>query len=224
MEHSKAKLNLAEKPREDNLWILTEERPKKEVISQIIDKMKQDKDLKVKFDGIKIQPILKNNKFSFVYQVLGIAIDSIKNIFVKIVSGGGSFVDFLIFIQEKEPDESSIPLYAVEETKTSDVESRNTGIYQRSSKFVYVDLYYPNTKKIMLYNIKIKSDKKPTETNIFGTRMLMTLDVEILGKKPDNSIFKKFESIDELINFKNNMRGAPKGNVPILIKKSADRK
>ncbi len=35
---------------------------------------------------------------------------------------------------------------AIEETKTSDDESRNTGVYQRGSKFVYITPYYQNVK------------------------------------------------------------------------------
>ena len=75
----------------------------------------------------------------------------------------------------------------------------------------------------MLYNIRVTDNKNPTETNIFGTRMLITLGVEILGKILNPQIFKKFESIEEFIQFKDNMRSAPKGNVPILIKKYEDK-
>lgn len=209
--------------RNQNLWILTEERPKKEVIELIIRKLVEDKKLKANFDRIKIKPIIKDGKFLFTYQILGINIESINNIFMKIVSGKSSFVDFLIFIQELEPDTNSIPPYVIEETKTTDAESRNTGVYQRCSKFVYSDFYYPNCKKIMLYNIKVKTSKAPTETNIFGTRMLMTLGVEILGKTLDKNVFKNFNSVDELIDFKNRMSAPPTGNVPILIKKLNDR-
>jgi hypothetical protein len=42
-----------------------------------------------------------------------------------------------------------------EETKIDDQESRNTGVYQRCSKFVFIKNYYSNTKLIMLYNLKI---------------------------------------------------------------------
>src|SRR5690606_23483381 len=63
----------------------------------------------------------------------------------------------------------------------------------------------------------------PTETYIFGTKLLLTLGVEILGKKLDGKIFTPFKSIDEIINFKSNMRKAPKGNVPILLTKSKDK-
>lgn len=206
-----------------NLWILTEERPKKMVIEQIIRKFGDDKKLKVDISNVRIMPIIKDKKFSFMHKVLGVTIESIDNIFMKIVSGKSSFVDFLVFIQESEPNKDSIPIYAIEETKTSDVESRNTGVYQRCSKFVFVDFYYPNCKKIMLYNIQIKSKHRPTETNIFGTRMLMTIGVEILGKNLDKNLFKPFSSISELIDFKNNMRAPPTGNVPIQIKKFNDR-
>ena len=72
----------------------------------------------------------------------------------------------------------------------------------------------------MLYALQIKQKVKPTKTYIFGTRLLMTLGVEILGKTLDADIFKPFTSIDEIIAFKASIRKAPKGNVPILLFKS----
>jgi hypothetical protein len=206
-----------------NVWILTEERPKKPVIEMIMRRLAQDRGLEVEVDKVKVLPIIKNGTFSFVYKVLGISVESIKETYLKIVSGASSFVDFLVFLQENEPDQVSEPLYAIEETKTSDIESRNTGVYQRCSKFVFVDFYYPHCKKIMLYNIQIEDEHSPTDTNIFGTRMLMTIGVEIMGKELDASVFKPFRSIDELINFKDHMRKAPAGNVEIQIRKSDHR-
>ena len=206
-----------------NLWILTEERPKKKVINQIISKICKDKKIKYKINDIKFNPLFENNKFSFIYSIEGIIIDGFERILIKIVSGRSSFVDFLVYFSNELPRPENKPEYAIEETKTSDKESRNTGVYQRCSKFVYVNLHYPNCKKIMLYNIRVTDNKNPTETNIFGTRMLITLGVEILGKILNPQIFKKFESIEEFIQFKDNMRSAPKGNVPILIKKYEDK-
>ena len=75
----------------------------------------------------------------------------------------------------------------------------------------------------MLYNLQIEQKEKPTETHIFGTRLLLTLGVEILDKKLDKDIFIPFEKIDEVIDFKNNMRQPPKGNVPILLNKQKDK-
>ena len=129
----------------------------------------------------------------------------------------------MIFYQENEPTSEDVPIYAIEETKTDDKESRNTGVYQRCSKFVFIENYYPQTKKIMLYNLQIEQKEKPTETYIFGTKLLLTLGVEILGKNLDENIFTPFKTIDEIIDFKKNMRKAPAGNVPISIKKSKDK-
>jgi hypothetical protein len=75
----------------------------------------------------------------------------------------------------------------------------------------------------MLYNLQVTQKVKPTETYIFGTRLLLTLGVEILGKKLDDTIFVPFTSIDEIIDFKAKMRKAPKGNVGILLTKFIDK-
>lgn len=202
-----------------NLWILTEERPKRDVIARILLKFTNDKNFACFIDTIRILPILKNGQFTFLYEVVGFCCNKIDKVFLKLVSGYSSFVDFLVFYQKEEPTNKDIPLYAIEETKTDDKESRNTGVYQRASKFIFVEYYYQNIKKIMLYNLKVEQKKAPTKTYIFGTRLLLTLGVEILGKELDTNIFTPFKSIDEIIEFKKNMRNAPKGNVPILIKK-----
>ena len=74
----------------------------------------------------------------------------------------------------------------------------------------------------MLYALQVGQKAEPTETYVFGTRMLMTLGVEILGKVLDPKVFKPFTSIDELIRAKASMRKAPAGNVPISIIKVND--
>ncbi|WP_103605220.1 hypothetical protein [Campylobacter concisus] len=205
-----------------NLWILTEERPKREVLFNIIKKFADDN--KISFfveQNLFIVPILNiNGDFSFGYKILGIHSAVIKNVFLFVVSGNSSFTDFLIFYQDNMPNpQRDIPLYAIEETKTSDYESRNTGVFQRASKFVFIDLYYKEIEKIMLYSIRIGQDKEPTQTNIFGSKCLATLGVQILGKSLDDYTMSPFTNIDELIEFKNSMSLPPKGNTPILIKK-----
>jgi len=204
----------------NNLWFLTEERPKKEVLATIFQKFAKDYGIAVFIDTIRIFPILENKKFMFRYEVTGFRCNKVNRVFVITVSGNSSFTDFLIFYQQHQPTQNDEPIYAIEETKTDDKESRNTGVYQRCSKFVFVDNYFPNAKKIMLYNLQIKQKETPTETYIFGTKLLLTLGVEILGKKLDSKIFTPFKSIDEIIEFKDNMRKAPKGNVPILLTKT----
>lgn len=203
------------------LWILTEERPKKNVLRVILEKYCSDNRSQISFANLIIKPSIVSNRFTFTYAVSGFSSPLIQELTIKLVSGNQSFVDFLVFAQDSEPNETSTPIYAIEETKTTDEESRNTGVYQRGSKFVYIDLYYPQVKKIMLYNYQVPhSADHSTDTNIFGTRMLLTLGVEIIGRRLDPNIFKPFSSIDELISFKNNMCRPPRGNTPILINKT----
>jgi uncharacterized protein YfkK (UPF0435 family) len=204
-----------------NLWILTEERPKKEVIEVIFQKYLKDNNISGFIDYIRILPVLDNdNSFSFVYEITGIKTPKIHNIYIKIISGTSSFVDYLVFESINEPNENDIPLYAIEETKTDDKESRNTGVYQRCSKFVYVNFFYSNISKIMLYNLQIEQKDEATLTYIFGTKMLKTLGVEILGKKwIDNKKYDAFNTIDELIQLKNSMSPTQNGVTVRLIKK-----
>lgn len=206
-----------------NLWILTEERPKREVIATILYKFSKDNNIPCFIDTIRILPILdKDRKFSFLYEIVGFRSNTINKILLKIVSGYSSFVDFLLFYQDDEPKENDTPLYAIEETKTDDAESRNTGVYQRCSKFVYLDYYYPKIRKVMLYNLRIPQKTTATDTYVFGTKCLLTLDVEILGKKLEGKIFCPFRNVDELVQSKSKMRKAPEGNIPITIIKEKD--
>jgi hypothetical protein len=202
-----------------NLWYLTEERPKKEVLQTIFEKFAEDHDFEVSIETIRIIPILAESKFTFTYEVTGLVCSQVNRVFIKTISGNSSFTDFLIFYQDHEPTLSDEPVYAIEETKTDDHESRNTGVYQRCTKFVFIENYYPGVRKIMLYNIQVGKKKSIPSTIIFGTKLLKTLDVEILGKNVDDIIFNKFQSIDEVIDFKAKMKKAPKGNVPILLNK-----
>jgi hypothetical protein len=204
------------------LWILTEERPKTSVIKSIVEKFCADNKSAALAGTIQFLPILDNNgDFDFTYEVLGFKSTSFEKIFIKTVTGKTSFVDFLVFYQEKEPTIDDDPLYIIEETKTDDTESRNTGVYQRASKFVYADAIYPNTTKIMLYNIQIEEGDSPTLTNQFGTKCLFTIGVEILGKEK-NKIKDGFKNLKELIDFNQSIPKPPYG-VPIEITEYKDR-
>jgi len=206
-----------------NLWLLTEERPKTEVIGNIIQKFAQDHKIACFINNIRILPILNENKnFEFTYEIKGLDSNVVKKIYMKTVSGFSSFVDYLIFYQDNEPTINDTPIYAIEETKTDDAESRNTGIFQRASKFVYIEYFYPKIKKIMLYSLQIQQKEIATPTNIFGTRCLMTLGVEILGKKISHPDMVPFTSIQEVIDAKTNMSKPPAGNTPISITKQGN--
>lgn len=213
----------------DNIWILTEEKPKVSIICQIINLYERDFGGVIEnmdCNNVKIKADFNGGIFQFSYTVEGIILQDIDKIIIKTVSGSSSFFDFLVFKQENVPSEdvSGNLLMAIEETKTSDDESRNTGVYQRASKFAFIDAFYKDVNLYMLYNdeLEAKEEKKPSDTSIFGTNMLLTLNVDIVGKDT-SKWFKKFNSIEELIKFKSKMRQPPAGNIPINIGKFDDR-
>lgn len=206
---------------DSNLWILTEERPKHSVIQYIIEKFARDRKLKFCLDKqIIFKPIMKSDKFQFQYNVEGITIDTIKEFIIKIVSGNSSFVDFLIFFQNDEPESKDIPIYAIEETKTSSKESRNTAINQRMTKFVFLNFYseiFSDAHIMMLYNIRIPAKTIPGTFKL-GMRMLNTANVDVKGIPYPMSQFPKFSTIEELIIAKNSIKHKP-GNVFVKITK-----
>ena len=91
----------------NNLWILFEEIPKNEVIKKILQIYINKNNIKFTDTSISIVPIFIENKFEFTYKIINFKIDTIDNIYLKLVSGQSSFVDFLLFKSKKEPEEDS---------------------------------------------------------------------------------------------------------------------
>ena len=226
----------------DNLWLLTEERPKPSVILQIVKAYCEDfHDKLLDGNNVRIRPVIKNDSarcdqtvikggiFQFVYEVEGLKVAGADRIYIKIVSGSSSFLDFLLFKQHDVPKEGNLadsPIMAIEETKTGYDESRNTSVYQRGSKFVYISAFYSDINLYMLYNDEhqVSEEKDPPKTFVFGTKMLRTLGVKIIGKNLSDSEFRRFQSLDDLIAFKAKMPPPPgKNNIPIAITKYDDR-
>lgn len=211
----------------NNLWILTEEHPKLSVIKKILELYSTDFGEEIVSNTtLEIVPDIIDGIFKFSYDVKGISFKNIEKITIQTVSGSSSFFDFLVFRQKEQPIEGSTDnlIMAIEETKTNDDESRNTGVYQRSSKFAFIDAYARDTKLYMLYNdeLECREEKKPSDTSIFGTNMLLTLGVSIVGKDT-SQWFSRFSELDDLIDFKSHMKLPPAGNTPIIIKKYSDR-
>lgn len=91
-----------------NLWILTEERPKKSVLKMIFSYFAQDQKCGFFGDTIRIIPLLDSEKcFDFTYQVVGFTCAKVNKIFIKTVSGSSSFVDFLIYYQDDQPEQKT---------------------------------------------------------------------------------------------------------------------
>ena len=81
-----------------NLWILTEERPKAEVLGEIIQKFAKDHDIACFINNIRILPILNNDKtFTFTYEVKGLDSKIVQNIYIKIIFTNSFLIKFDIF-------------------------------------------------------------------------------------------------------------------------------
>lgn len=200
--------------------MLTEERPKINVIKSLINKFYDDYNLKKIIKEVKIKPIFKDKKFQFNYIIEGIQLDS----FLKLVEGNaGSFLDHLIFYQENEPIYTDRPLYVVEETKTTPSESRNVSVYQRLTKFVFIDLFenLSQSKKIMFYNIRLTYSTIP-KTFVFGIKLMKTLGIEIMGVDVNDKKYVEFKNLSDLIKIKNSFSTKRKDNIPIYISKPTD--
>lgn len=209
----------------NTIWLLTEEKPKIHVVKTILE-------LHYKFEENPgeeqtIIPLIKEKgnegQFDFRYELKGITIPDVNHIYIKIVSGHSSFVDYLIFDQQSEPLPADLPKYVVEETKTDDKESRNTNAYQRSSKFVFCEYYYDKTiPKYMLYDYSDGNREiSGTATHKFGMRMLKTIGVNLIGI---NDTYLAFDNLNEFINVKNEIaKNGRSHNVPLSITKVNDK-
>lgn len=204
------------------LIIRTEERPKKTTIATILntgystDLVGTDIEI-VPYAILKNSSVTHDGIFYFSYEVkINSNVIQFNKIVIEIVSGSSSFIDYLIFEKDNTGNEYLVAM--IEETKTDDTESRNA-VYQRASKFIYANLFYPEVPKYMLYIDEPQDKKKPSDTAIFGTKLLKTIGVKILGKNDFYKNLTPFFSVDEIINFKNNMRRPCPTNTPILITK-----
>ena len=169
----------------ENLWILTEERPKKAVIEKIIEKTSLIKNLNIKIEKFKIEPLIEKNKFLHSFKISKVKSDKIQNIFIRLISSRSSFVDFLVFLQEKEPKPEQILkncVYAIEETKTNSYDSRNTAMGQRSSKFntlnYYIQKYKAETKPVMFFSHE-QADEDHKSVNFINRSLYHLDDIKI---------------------------------------------
>ena len=199
------------------IWFLTEERPKVKVLKEIINCLNQDHGLKITYTNLKIMPIFENSIFQFKYDIIG---SNTKMCILTVEGNQGSFMDHLIFHQELKPDKTSVPTYVIEETKTTPAESRNVSVYQRLTKFVFIELFdkMKNTKKIMLYNIRTEYDTIPNTVE-FGIRVMKTMGIEIIGIKQD---YSKFQDLDELIQAKQKFATKRSDNTAITLNREND--
>ena len=69
------------------------------VLNFIIKRFLQDKKFCAFIDNLKILPIIENEKFTFCYEVAGVECKQFNKIYLKIIIGNSSYVDYLVFFQ-----------------------------------------------------------------------------------------------------------------------------
>ena len=66
-------------------------------------------------NNIRIIPILNDGEFTFTYKVTGLDCIKIEKVYLKIVSGQSSFVDYIIFDTKDCPKNTDTPVFIIEE-------------------------------------------------------------------------------------------------------------
>lgn len=203
-----------------NLWILTEERPREETVGRIIAEASKELKIDIEIKKIIINPIIINKKFTFLHEIEGAKSSKVEHFYIKLVQGKKSFIDFLVFYIKNEPTPSDTPLIVVEETKVDIEESRNITAYQRNTKFVYIHYFFKDIKKLIIFFRDFPSHKlNKTYSLRFGVRLLMTIGVEIWGiKNLKDYELTPFQSVDDLIDYKNNMPAPRSGQQVKIVK------
>ena len=56
----------------DNIWILTEERPKESVVKTILELLQSDFNISLNIENVVIKPIIEESIFKFTYIVEGL--------------------------------------------------------------------------------------------------------------------------------------------------------
>lgn len=176
-------------PKYNNMiYILTEEYPQHCDITQLF------KLLELPYDNINVRPVLEGNKWLGYYKT--------QNVFIHLMKGTGSLVDYLVFDTIDCPDPANdIPILAFEATKTDSSEAGNA-IYQRLTKFIEIKHRWPGTRCVH-YTSGIEK-KKISHSQIQQRRLASTLGIELYDGNGDDLKCPIYQSVQELIDDRRN--------------------
>jgi len=188
---------------QNNLWILGEEGLRSEPIKHIIEHFAELKNTSTLSSGITFRELTEGSSFTGLYKVGGIKIPGVDNIFYEIVSGSGSFVDYIVFNQESRPTPEDEPDLLVEDNKSRPSDAGNMH-KQRLIKFVNAEWYYPSVSTLYLNvvpNYKRKSGVSPAyerSARLFNTLGVKVKLVDFSGEDRTPS-FNPFGSVEEML-------------------------
>lgn len=151
-------------------------------------------------DDVIIKPIKltrRNGSVLLLYQLMNVKVRGKKHIFSCGMTGCSSTMDYLVFETDNLDADlgSLIPIFSMEETKTTEDESGNTSTYQRLTKCVYITLFYPDVPRTYYYNTRKKNVvEKGTSANV-AYMIRVILGVEQFGKD-----IKPRKEVEEICN------------------------
>jgi hypothetical protein len=211
----------------DNLWILTEESINIVEIEKIIKETNNKCNLSISISQLKITPEIQGNYFKHRYLIEGFHSKTIEKVYIKSIQPASQnpFVDFLVFLQEDEPDPNEKfknCIFAIEATKTNTYDSRNTALGQRASKFVHLN-FYLETMKYPTTNVMYKTHPqapKDHDSVVFIGKLLNHLPNKTEFWGSQTKTYMKFNTIEELITEKNKIsaKNTRDNDTPIFVK------
>lgn len=200
----------------DNLWVLTEEKPKKYVIKEII-KSNEEINCNSNLDKLEIVPEFDSGRFQHSYEIKNLSFENLDSAYIKLIDGNSSFVDYMVYRSSKQPSTKDEPLMAIEETKTNIYESRNQFGLQRITKFPYLEQFY-DTKEVMAWETTKENEEPSATTFELSLRIFNTLGIEIWGLNGQEENYESFDSVEDLINYVNSRPNPAYGQKVEIIK------
>lgn len=159
--------------------------------------------------NLQLTPIVDENGniTPNMYTLSGVTVNG-EPVELAVVQGGGSFVDYLVYLQDKEetdiPLADTEPVIGIEVTKTSDKESGNTSVGQRATKFAS----WPyNAPTALVYETSAAGwNENRTVGNEKQTKALLMLTETISVRQEDGTYtqvqnnLKPFNNVDEILS------------------------
>lgn len=200
----------------NTLWIAGEENPHTDTTYKAIKIALDRKGIDYISDLSSFQ--VKRSIAPNEYQIFGFLSDMFIEIRYLVVSGNTSFSDYIFYLQEKYPDNSSVPFHFIEATKNG-FESSGNMTDQRSEKHILPRHYFGREIPFSYFiNSPVGTKKVPKNSNLRATRRMVTCGVEIIhsfiGDEKYSSIsVPKFSSVEEFVKDDKNLSFDKEGNI-----------
>lgn len=191
-----------------NVWILSEEPPKPEVLTRLVTLTAQRLNQTVTESkaGVRLLPLAgEGNAFSFTYEIVGLTVTGVNRLFFRLVTSPLHVVDYQVFVQDLIPTQTDKPLFYVEEARLSDNEK--SGLFTRLAKWALLARWHPDAKDRVLLFTDTALERKfaPTlkPSFLFCLRLIKTLGIAIQDAPDVIGDIDAFDSVKAVIDAKN---------------------